>query len=122
MDATFVILAGVAVFANFAFLKLKLDSNRFLDLATDLFIIVLLSFLFAGTMGGLAIAMIGGFLISIYLWFSPPKIPTDVMDAFGSIGKSIKQQKIDREVEEIVSNEEYIRLCNHLKKVKGVYH
>ena len=112
MDATFIVIAGIAVFANFAFLKVKFDNSRFADLGMDLFIITLLSFLFAGTMGGLAIAMIGGFLISIYLWFSPPKMPEEV------IGHSYKIDK-DKQVGKLISSKEYQKMVKYLQSVDG---
>ena len=73
MDSAFIILAGIAVAFNFIFLKFKLDRGRYQDLITDASILIALSFLFSGTASGLAIGMVGSFIISIYLYFSPPK-------------------------------------------------
>ena len=40
----------------------------------------LLSFMFTGTASGLAIAMVGGFVISVYLYYSPPHLPKQTRD------------------------------------------
>jgi uncharacterized protein (DUF983 family) len=86
MDGVFIFMAGIAVAANFIWLKFKFDHQRYGDMALDVIIMVLLSFMFTGTASGLAIAMVGGFIISVYLYYSPPRLPEpkeeDIIDMF----------------------------------------
>jgi len=67
------IIIAFATFLNFGLLKWKFDHGRYADATLDLAILVALSFLFGGTMGGMIIAMISGALMSLYLLVSPPK-------------------------------------------------
>lgn len=62
-----VFLLGIATAANFILLKWKWDRGRIEDLTWDLVILTALSIMFGGTMTGMAIAMIGGAFISLYL-------------------------------------------------------
>ena len=80
MDGVFIFMAGLAVAANFIWLKFKYDHERYSDMALDVIIMVLLSFMFTGTASGLAIAMVGGFVISVYLYYSPPHLPKQTAD------------------------------------------
>ena len=67
------LIMGAATFLNFALLKWKLQKNRFADFALDLVVLVALSYMFGGTLTGMSIAMVAGFMMSLYLAFSPPK-------------------------------------------------
>lgn len=67
------LIISVAVFLNFALLKWKLEHERYTDLFVDISVLVALSFLFGGSMGGMIIAMCGGAMMSIFLLVSPPK-------------------------------------------------
>ena len=68
------IIIGLVTAANFLILKIKAEQNRWADLIFDIAVLVILSFLFAGTLGGLTIAMVGSFTVSTYLYFYPPNI------------------------------------------------
>jgi len=68
------IIIGIVTAANFLMLKIKAEQNRWADLVFDIFVLIILSFLFSGTLGGLTIAMVSSFVVSIYLYFFPPKI------------------------------------------------
>jgi len=68
------IIIGLVTAANFLILKVKAEKNRWADLLFDLFVLALLSFLFSGTLGGLIIAMISSFAVSVYLYFFPPNL------------------------------------------------
>jgi len=68
------IVIGIVTAANFLILKVKAEQNRWADLIFDIIVLSLLSFLFAGTIKGLIIAMISSFIVSVYLYFYPPKI------------------------------------------------
>jgi hypothetical protein len=70
----FVIIA-IAVFFNFAVIKYKIEKKRYADVTLDVTVLTILSFLFAGSFGGLVVATIASALMSIYLYFWPPKLP-----------------------------------------------
>jgi hypothetical protein len=68
------LIIGIATAANFLILKTKAEKHRWADLAFDLVVLFILSTLFSGTLGGLTIAMISSFIVSVYLYFYPPNI------------------------------------------------
>ena len=68
------ILIGIITAANFLILKIKAEKQRWADLVFDLIVLFTLSFLFSGTLGGLTIAMVSSFTVSIYLYFYPPNL------------------------------------------------
>ena len=67
-----VIIAIAAAF-NMLIIKSKVEHKRYEDAILDVTILVILSALFASTLGGMIIATISSFIASIYLLFSPPK-------------------------------------------------
>ena len=67
------LMMAVATVLNFIFIKHKLEKERYADVLFDVAVLALLSALFAGTMGGMVIAMIASALMSIYLYFFPPR-------------------------------------------------
>lgn len=75
--STFVVMAGIAAAINLIFIKFKVEKKRYGDAALDTGAFVVLAYLFSGTMSGMAIAMIASAIISVYLWFVPPKFGTD---------------------------------------------
>ena len=66
------IILSIVVVSNFILLKWKLENGRLADLFTDLVVLLSLSYMFSGTMGGMIIALTAGFIMSIYLWVYPP--------------------------------------------------
>lgn len=68
------ILIGIMTAANFLILKVKAEQNRWADFFFDVLVLLFLSLLFFGTLGGLTIAMVSSFVVSIYLYFFPPNI------------------------------------------------
>ncbi|MDQ7060898.1 MAG: hypothetical protein Q9M43_07055 [Sulfurimonas sp.] len=68
------IIIGLVTAANFLILKIKAEQNRWADLAFDVSVLFILSYLFTGTLGGLTIAMVSSFIVSTFLYFYPPKI------------------------------------------------
>lgn len=66
---------GIAVAFNFLVIKAKFEHSRFADASLDLFLLFIISFLFAGSFGGLVVATIASAVISIYLYFFPPRLP-----------------------------------------------
>lgn len=63
---------GFATAANLGIIKMKLEKRRNLDAAVDGTILVLLGWLFSGTVSGLAVATVASMFISFYLYLSPP--------------------------------------------------
>lgn len=74
MEITYLII-GVVTFLNLIILKIKLERERYFDLAVDVAGIVVLNYLFGGTLGGMTIAMVSSLLLSLYLLAFPPKMP-----------------------------------------------
>lgn len=69
------LVIGIAVAFNFLVIKAKFEHNRYSDAALDLILLVIISFLFAGSFGGLVVATVASAIISVYLYFYPPKLP-----------------------------------------------
>ena len=67
------LLIGIFTFFSFMVLKLKFEAKRYGDFTLDLVFLVTASMLFHGTITGLTIAMIATTMMSIYLYFFPPK-------------------------------------------------
>ena len=61
------IIIGLVTAANFLILKIKAEQNRWADLAFDVTVLFILSYLFTGTLGGLTVAMISSFVVSAFL-------------------------------------------------------
>ena len=74
-----IVVFAIATFFNFWILSEKLKRSRYLDTFIDFMTMVILGYLFSGTMAGMAIAMLTGVLISIYLWFRPYKIADETI-------------------------------------------
>lgn len=68
------IIIGFVTAGNFLILKIKAEQNRWADLAFDIVVLSILSYLFAGTLGGLTVAMVSSFVVSVYLYFFPPDL------------------------------------------------
>jgi len=69
----FIFIAGIATAFNFIVILWKLSHNRVLDGVIDFGTFVAIGYLFAGTMGGMAIGMVASAFISVYLLVSPPQ-------------------------------------------------
>lgn len=68
------LIIGFVTAANVLILKIKAEKNGWADLFFDITVLIFLSFLFSGTLGGLTIAMVSSFVVSVYLYFYPPNI------------------------------------------------
>ena len=66
-----IIIAIVAAF-NMLIIKWKMEHKRYEDALLDTVILIVLASLFSNTLGGMIIATISSFIVSIYLLFSPP--------------------------------------------------
>lgn len=71
------LILGIATAFNFIVIKLKFERGRLADATLDLITILLLAGMFGGTVTGMMIAMIASVIISLYLFYNPPKLITD---------------------------------------------
>lgn len=78
MDLIALLLIGIVTALNLMFVKMKFDRKRYEDGALDLLVLVALSFVFGGSFGGLVVATVSSLMISIYLYFSPPTLFTNL--------------------------------------------
>ena len=69
-----IILMGIALFFNIFSIKWKLENGRPADAFLDAVVLVVLGWVFGGTLSGLAIATVASGIMSIYLLISPPKM------------------------------------------------
>jgi Na+/proline symporter len=67
-------IIGVVVAFNFLVIYAKFNNKRYLDGGLDLVLLATVSILFGGSYAGLVVATIASAIISLYLFFSPPKI------------------------------------------------
>ena len=67
------ILIAIVTSFNFLIIKWKLERGRYEDAILDTTILVILSSFFGGSMGGMIIAVIASFIVSIYFLASPPR-------------------------------------------------
>jgi len=74
------IIIGVAVAFNFLVIKYKFEKKRYADAILDVSLLAIVSFLFAGSFGGLVVATVASAIISILLYFFPPKL--DVFESW----------------------------------------
>lgn len=58
---------------NVLIIKWKAEKKRYEDAAFDAALLILLSWVFSGSYGGLVVATISSAIISLYLIASPPK-------------------------------------------------
>ncbi|MFA7029981.1 MAG: hypothetical protein WC179_06910 [Candidatus Cloacimonadaceae bacterium] len=77
MDGTLIVIMAIATMFNFIILKWKLEKERYADFVFDILCLIAISWLFAGTLGGMVIAMTSSALISLYLIAFPPKFLKD---------------------------------------------
>jgi hypothetical protein len=83
-----IVIAGVAVAANLLVIHQKIKRERYSDAALDGFLLVMIAIVFSGTISGLMIGTVASSIVSIYLWFSPPKeYFKDIFDSFKDITK-----------------------------------
>ena len=69
------LLIGVATAFNFIVVLFKVRRGRYFDAAIDTSLTALMGLMFAGSLGGMSIAMVSSFLLSLYLWFNPLALP-----------------------------------------------
>lgn len=70
-----IIIVGIVTAINLMVLWKKFTLGRYLDLALDITAISILAPHFGGTQGGMYVAMIASLIITITLYFKPPRLP-----------------------------------------------
>ena len=64
---------GIATAFNFIVILFKFKRHRYEDAFFDLAIFTVISYMFAGTISGMSVGMVASAIVSIWLWFDPPK-------------------------------------------------
>lgn len=64
---------GIATAFNFIVILFKFKRHRYEDACFDLVIFTVISYMFAGTISGMSVGMVASAIVSIWLWFDPPK-------------------------------------------------
>jgi len=59
------LVIGIATAFNFIIIKWKLEHKRFADAGLDIFIILVLSVIFSGTLGGMIVAMVASAFVIV---------------------------------------------------------
>lgn len=72
MNASLVLLAGIAIFFNFAIILWKFKAGRYLDMFIDGLTLTAISYLTMGSVTGFVAGMIGSALMSVYLLVANP--------------------------------------------------
>jgi uncharacterized protein (DUF983 family) len=73
MNDVSIFIMGTAVAFNVLIIKWKLEHDRLSDALLDGFILVILSFVFMGTISGLMVGTVASAVVSLFLLASPPK-------------------------------------------------
>lgn len=64
---------GIATAFNFIVILFKFKRRRYEDACFDLAVFIVISYMFAGTIAGMSVGMVASAIVSIWLWFDPPK-------------------------------------------------
>lgn len=64
---------GIATAFNFIVILFKFKRHRYEDACFDLAVFIVISYMFAGTISGMSVGMVASAIVSIWLWFDPPK-------------------------------------------------
>lgn len=64
---------GIATAFNFIVILFKFKRHRYEDAFFDLAVFIVISYMFAGTIAGMSVGMVASAIVSIWLWFDPPK-------------------------------------------------
>lgn len=64
---------GIATAFNFIVILFKFKRHRYEDAFFDLAVFIVISYMFAGTISGMSVGMVASAIVSIWLWFDPPK-------------------------------------------------
>ena len=77
-NAPLLIIVSISVLLNIAFIKFKIEKERYLDATIDSSLLILVMVVFSGSFSALVVGTISSMMISIYLWFSPPKVKNKI--------------------------------------------
>lgn len=69
-----ILIIGIAVAFNVIVILIKGKLKRYMDAGLDFAVLCTLSLVFGGTYSGLVAATIASFIVSLYLFVSPPKL------------------------------------------------
>lgn len=64
---------GIATAFNFIVIIFKFKRLRYEDACFDITIFAIITWMFAGTISGMSVGMVASAIVSIWLWFDPPK-------------------------------------------------
>lgn len=67
------LVIGIATAFNFLVILTKFKRNRYEDACFDLGIFAIITWMFAGTISGMSVGMVASAIVSIWLWFNPPR-------------------------------------------------
>jgi hypothetical protein len=68
------IFLAVILTADILFVRFKFNRQGFFPAAIDVGLLVLINAVIGGTLAGEIIGTVAAFLISIWLWFNPPRL------------------------------------------------
>lgn len=85
------LLIGLVSAFNLIVIKMKLERKRYEDAFFDLGLMTVLAYLFAGSYGGMVVAMVASLAISLYLYVSPPKFTSRLATKIKSEVDEIKR-------------------------------
>ena len=66
-------IIGIATAFNFIVIIFKFKRMRYEDACFDITIFAIITWMFAGTISGMSVGMVASAIVSIWLWFDPPK-------------------------------------------------
>jgi len=96
MDSGLLIIVSISVLLNIVFIKFKFSKGRIIDALLDAALLAGVMILFSGSFSALVVGTMSSMMISIYLWFSPTKIPSIDIDTDNeTINKTINKLKSD---------------------------
>ncbi len=85
-----ILLFGLATAMNIAVIKLKVEKERYPDAILDATLLIILAWIFGGSVTGLAVATVASAFISLYLFISPPDI---LIKRINNLDKKKKKKK-----------------------------
>ena len=88
-----ILIFGLAMAGNIAVIKFKLERYRYSDATVDAVVLVVLTYIFGGSIAGLAVATVASVFFSMYLLVSPPDILLNRMTEKKSKKKKKKRRK-----------------------------
>lgn len=87
------IIIGLATAFNFIVVKMKLDRKRYEDAGFDFILMCVLAAIFSGSYAGMVVAMVSSLVISLYLFFSPPKLIGNLLLKLKGKAEEMKNSK-----------------------------